>query len=65
MQSCAEKETIFLERGEIELKKEYFEYQTLAKDELFKCIECGNCEDVCPQHIQIIEELKKAKDLFE
>ena len=41
VQSCAEKETIFLERGEIELKKEYFEYQTLAKDELFKCIECG------------------------
>lgn len=41
IQSCAEKETIFLERGEIELKKEYFSYQTLAKDELFKCIECG------------------------
>lgn len=41
VQSCAEKETIFLERGEIELKKEYFKYQTLAKDELFKCIECG------------------------
>ncbi|MCR8684192.1 4Fe-4S dicluster domain-containing protein, partial [Campylobacter ureolyticus] len=41
IQSCAEKETIFLKRGEMELKKEYFEYQTLAKDELFKCIECG------------------------
>lgn len=41
VQSCAEKDTIFLERGEMELKKEYFSYQTLAKDELFKCIECG------------------------
>lgn len=41
IQSCAEKETIFLKRGEMELKKEYFKYQTLAKDELFKCIECG------------------------
>ena len=41
VQSCAEKETIFLNRGEMELKKEYFSYQTLAKDELFKCIECG------------------------
>lgn len=40
IQSCAEKDTIFLKRGEMELKKEYFEYQTLAKDELFKCIEC-------------------------
>lgn len=29
------------------------------------CIECGQCESVCPQHISIIEELKKAKALFE
>ncbi|MCI6989596.1 MAG: 4Fe-4S dicluster domain-containing protein [Campylobacter sp.] len=39
--SCAEKDTIKLTRGELELKPEYFEYQTLAKDELFKCVECG------------------------
>lgn len=30
-----------------------------------KCIACGQCESVCPQHIQIVEELEKAKALFE
>lgn len=39
--SCAEKDTIFLKRGEIELKPEYFVYNELAKDELFACVECG------------------------
>ena len=29
------------------------------------CIECGNCEAVCPQSIEIIKELKKARELFE
>ena len=29
------------------------------------CIECGQCESVCPQHIDIIEKLKTAKDWFE
>ncbi|WP_169941132.1 4Fe-4S dicluster domain-containing protein [Campylobacter sp. RM15925] len=39
--SCAEKDTIVLKRGEIELKPEYFVYNELARDELFACIECG------------------------
>lgn len=39
--SCAEKDTIVLKRGQIELKPEYFVYNELAKDELFACIECG------------------------
>ena len=30
-----------------------------------KCIECGQCEEVCPQHIQIIDELKKVATLLE
>ncbi len=30
-----------------------------------KCIECGQCESVCPQHISIIEELKRAVEIFE
>ncbi len=30
-----------------------------------KCIECGQCEEVCPQHIHIIDELKKTAALLE
>lgn len=40
-QSCAEKDTIKLTRGEMQLVPQYFSYQILAKDTLFKCIECG------------------------
>jgi len=29
------------------------------------CIGCGKCEKVCPQHIKIIDELKKAAAMFE
>lgn len=39
--SCAEKDTIVLKSGKLELKPQTFEYYELAKDELFKCIECG------------------------
>lgn len=30
-----------------------------------KCIACGQCEGVCPQHIGIIEELKRASAAFD
>ena len=29
------------------------------------CISCGQCESVCPQHISIVEELKRAAALFQ
>jgi len=29
------------------------------------CIDCGACEEQCPQHIDIMDELKKASSLFE
>lgn len=32
-----------------------------AKD----CLECGQCESVCPQHLEIIELLKEASKLFD
>lgn len=30
-----------------------------------KCIQCGQCEEACPQHIQITEELKKVAEILE
>lgn len=33
--------------------------------EASKCIGCGACEEVCPQHIAIVSELKKAAAKFE
>ena len=30
-----------------------------------ECIECGDCEMVCPQHLNISKELKKVADAFE
>lgn len=42
-----------------------YEWETREGGVASKCIECGSCEDVCPQHIKIIKELKKAKEMFE
>ena len=42
-----------------------YQWETREGGIASKCIECGNCEDVCPQHIKIIDALKKAKELFE
>jgi len=35
------------------------------KQKASNCIECGKCEEHCPQGIKIPQELKKVKELFE
>ena len=42
-------------------------YNLFVKEEnrASKCIECGKCEELCPQRIAIIEKLKEVKALLE
>ena len=44
-------------------RHEYFQVVGLRKEPALptQCVGCGRCEKHCPQHISIIEELKKAK----
>ena len=30
-----------------------------------ECSECGQCEDACPQHLEVIKELANAARMFE
>lgn len=45
-----------------ELEESKKMYQRLIENNMdaSNCIECGNCEAVCPQHLSIIESLKEA-----
>jgi predicted aldo/keto reductase-like oxidoreductase len=45
-------------------KNEYL-WATKNNAKASECIACGNCESVCPQHISIIEELKRAAGTLE
>lgn len=36
-----------------------------GKKRAVECIKCGQCEEVCPQHISIRDELVKVAELFE
>ncbi len=45
--------------------KSHYDWVTREGGVASKCIKCGQCENVCPQHIGIIEELKRATSLFD
>ncbi|MCT4509630.1 MAG: aldo/keto reductase [Tepidibacter sp.] len=36
-----------------------------GKEKALNCVECGKCEKACPQHIKIIDNLKRTTELFE
>lgn len=56
--SCAEENTLQLFRDGIWLNKNYFNYQILAKDEMFRCIQC-NKEFATLKSIEKISTLLK------
>lgn len=47
-----------------EAKRKYM-WETRNGGIASKCIECGQCEAACPQHIHIIDELKKIAEILE
>ena len=49
----------------LEDSKRQYKWRTEKGGKASDCIQCGQCEEQCPQHISIIEELKAAAELFE
>lgn len=43
----------------------YYSTVTTDKGKACDCIECGACEDTCPQHLKIRELLKEASEIFD
>lgn len=49
-----------------EEEKSKSDYEKYLKDGVSpeECIECGKCEDICPQHLEIIKGLKDAHEFL-
>lgn len=55
----------YLMYGNVSGAKGNYDFVTRDGGKAGTCIGCGQCEAVCPQKIEIINELKKAASLFE
>ncbi len=51
-----------LDKGK-EMADKYYEMDETARAD--NCIECGQCEEACPQNLEIIDLLKKVNQYFE
>ena len=55
----------YLMYGNLAGAKGNYGWETRDGGRASDCVACGACEEVCPQHIEIIEELKKAEEVLE
>jgi predicted aldo/keto reductase-like oxidoreductase len=55
----------YLVFGNLESPKRFYGFLTRNGNTAGTCAECGQCESVCPQHIGIMQELKRAAAAFE
>lgn len=46
------------------IKNNVYKHIISENKDASNCVECGSCESVCPQHIQIIKMLKEVKETF-
>lgn len=51
--------------GNIEKYKSNYNMLKKENKNASLCIECGNCESHCPQHINIVDKLKEVSNIFE
>ncbi|MDO4547597.1 MAG: aldo/keto reductase [Clostridia bacterium] len=55
----------YLVFGNMKGAKGNYQWETRLGGVASKCVGCGQCESVCPQHVHIIDNLAKARELFE
>ena len=51
--------------GSLQSAKRSYGFRTRGKGLASACVECGQCLDVCPQHIESAVHMAKAAELFE
>jgi predicted aldo/keto reductase-like oxidoreductase len=55
----------YLVFGGLEAPKRFYGFCTRNGNTAGTCAECGQCESVCPQHIGVMRELRRAASAFE